>query len=167
MMTFDAVIGRLILMYLPDPAAVLRRLRGCVRPGGILAFHEMAVPLARSVPEGELYRRCIQWIIDLYARAGFGFDMGGKLFAAFAGAGLPVQQMILGGRMEGGPDSVVYEYLADTLRSLLPMMERLGIATAAEVDIDTLAARLRQEAVEHNASVMPPPMIGAWTRVCS
>src|SRR4051812_47055852 len=35
---FDAVIGRLVLMYLPDPVATLRRLKNCLRPGGILAF---------------------------------------------------------------------------------------------------------------------------------
>lgn len=38
--TFDAVIGRLVLMYLPDPAATLRRLAGFVRPGGLIAFQE-------------------------------------------------------------------------------------------------------------------------------
>lgn len=35
---FDAIIGRLILMYLPDPAATLRHLVGSLRPGGIVAF---------------------------------------------------------------------------------------------------------------------------------
>jgi len=163
--TFDAVVGRLILMYLPDPAATLRRLCSHVRTGGIVAFHEMAMPLARSVPEGDLFHRCIEWIVEVFAHAGFEVDMGGKLFATFAACGLPPPQMIVGGRMEGGADSPVYEYLAGTLRSLLPMMERYGVATAADVDIDTLAARLRLEAVGHNASVMPPPLIGAWTRI--
>ena len=163
--TFDAVVGRLILMYLPDPAATLRQLCSHVRPGGIVAFQEMAMPLARCVPEGELFRRCMGWLMDAFMRAGFEVDMGGKLFATFAACGLPPLHMIAGSRMEGGVDSPVYEYLASTLRSLLPMMERYGIATAADVDIETLAARLRLEAVSHNASVMPPPLIGAWTRL--
>jgi hypothetical protein len=136
-----------------------------VRPGGIVAFQEMAMPLARSVPEGELFRRCTEWIMDVFARAGFEADMGGKLFATFAACGLPLPQMITSSRMEGGPDSPVYAYLASTLRSLLPMMERYGVAHAADVDIETLAARLRLEAVGHNASVMPPPLVGAWTRI--
>jgi 2-polyprenyl-3-methyl-5-hydroxy-6-metoxy-1,4-benzoquinol methylase len=34
----DALIGRLILLYLPDPAPVLRGLAGRLRPGGIVAF---------------------------------------------------------------------------------------------------------------------------------
>jgi hypothetical protein len=44
-------------------------------------------------------------------------------------------------------------------------MERLGVASAAEVAIDSLAARLREEALAGNASIMPPPLIAAWTRV--
>src|SRR4029450_10803999 len=42
---FDAVIGRLALMYQPAPAATLRRLRRHLRGDGIIAFQEMAMPL--------------------------------------------------------------------------------------------------------------------------
>src|SRR5205807_4078372 len=34
--TFDALVGRLVLMYLPDPAATLVRLLKFVRPGGLV-----------------------------------------------------------------------------------------------------------------------------------
>ena len=37
---FDAVAGRYVLMYVPDPAELLRRLAGLIRPGGIVVFHE-------------------------------------------------------------------------------------------------------------------------------
>jgi ubiquinone/menaquinone biosynthesis C-methylase UbiE len=37
---FDASVGRFILMFLPDPASVLRSLTRLVRPGGVLAFQE-------------------------------------------------------------------------------------------------------------------------------
>src|SRR5437660_3114580 len=39
---FDAVVGRFILMFLPDPLAVLRSLTPLVRPGGVLAFHALS-----------------------------------------------------------------------------------------------------------------------------
>jgi ubiquinone/menaquinone biosynthesis C-methylase UbiE len=160
---FDAVIGRLVLMYLPDPAATLRRLRGHLRPGGIVAFQEMAMPLARSVPDGPQFRQCIRWIMETFARAGFELDMGSRLFATFVAAGLPAPQMIVAGRAEGGPHSPVYDYIASVLRSLLPVMERTGVATAAEVGVESVADCLRQEAVERNACIMPPPLIGAWS----
>lgn len=38
---FDAVIGRLVLLYLPDPAKTLQRLSSDLRPGGVMAFQEM------------------------------------------------------------------------------------------------------------------------------
>src|SRR5471032_1254249 len=38
---FDAAVGRFILMFLPDPAAVLRSLKQLVRPGGVVAFQEV------------------------------------------------------------------------------------------------------------------------------
>ncbi|RWK56898.1 hypothetical protein [Mesorhizobium sp.] len=61
-----------------------------------------------------------------------------------------------------GPDSPIYDYVAETLRSLLPMAEVVGAATAAEMRVDTLAERLRGEAVEQQMCIMLPPLVGAW-----
>jgi SAM-dependent methyltransferase len=90
---FDAVIGRLILMYLPDPAATLRRLRRQLCPGGIMAFQEMMMTMGRSIPEGPPFHQCVNWILDTFERAGIELDMGGKLFATFLAAGLPAPQI--------------------------------------------------------------------------
>jgi ubiquinone/menaquinone biosynthesis C-methylase UbiE len=40
---FDAAIGRCVLSRLPWPAAVLRDVVRLVRPGGVIAFHEVSV----------------------------------------------------------------------------------------------------------------------------
>jgi ubiquinone/menaquinone biosynthesis C-methylase UbiE len=162
---YDVVIGRLILMYLPDPAATLRRLAGFLRPGGIVAFQEMSMQFARSVPELRLFNQVLDWIIGAFVRTGFETDMGGKLFSTYLAAGLPTPQMISSARVEGGRESLGYEYIAQTVRSLIPAMERTGIATAAEIGIEDLADRLRDEAISHDACILFPPMIGAWTRV--
>ena len=123
------------------------------------------MPLARSVPAGAYFQQCTDWIMTAFTRAGGEIDMGGKLFATFGAAGLPTPQMIAASRVEGGPHSQVYDYLADVLRSLLPVIERTGMATLADVDIDGMAERLRQEAVAHNACIMLPPLVGAWARL--
>jgi len=162
--TFDAVIGRLVLMYLPDPAAALRRLLGFVVPGGLAVFHEMAMPMSRSVPEGPLFRRSIDWLRDTFRAAGFETDMGSKLAGTFVAAGLPQPQLTLGGIAGSGPDTPVHNYLVGTLRSLLPMGERFGVFTAAEADLDTLGERLLAEAESLGACMMPPPLVGAWAR---
>ncbi len=53
------------------------------------------------------------------------------------------------------------------LRSLLPLIERAGIATAAEIDIDTLAVRMHADAVAHERVMFLPRVVGAWTAVPS
>jgi trans-aconitate methyltransferase len=37
---FDAIIGRLVLEFVPDTAAAIKRLCMLLRPGGIMAFQE-------------------------------------------------------------------------------------------------------------------------------
>ena len=38
---FDALIGRLVLMYMADPADALKQLTARLRPGAIVAFQEV------------------------------------------------------------------------------------------------------------------------------
>jgi ubiquinone/menaquinone biosynthesis C-methylase UbiE len=162
--TFDALVGRFVLMYLPDPSATLAHLRRFVRPGGVVVFQEMEMSLARSVPPSRLFKTCLDWVRETFRRAGFETDMGSRLFSTYQQAGLPHPEMNLEGRFEGGAGSVVYDLTAQTVRSLMPLMERLGVATPAEVDIDTLAARLEEETCGAGGVNMPPPVIGAWAR---
>ena len=103
-------------------------------------------------------------IVQTFARAGLDHRTGLKLPRIFRGAGLPAPQTLQGARVESGPDSAVYAYVAQVTRTLLPLMERTGMAAAAEVGLDTLAARLREEIVAADATVVPPPLIGAWAR---
>lgn len=58
-----------------------------------------------------------------------------------------------------------YEDMVKVLRSLLPLIERSGIAKAAEIDIDTLAARLRDDAVANHRVTFLSRVVGAWTRL--
>jgi ubiquinone/menaquinone biosynthesis C-methylase UbiE len=163
----DAIVGRAILMYLPDPAGVLRRLAEQLRPGGLLVFQEMNLSTTRSLPEAPLYSACTQWGRETVRRAGFEIDMGSKLYPTFRRAGLPGPQMLLSARVEAGPDSAGYEYVVQTVRSLLPMMERFGVVSAEVVGIDTLAARLRDEVVTMEGIIQLPALIGAWARMPS
>jgi SAM-dependent methyltransferase len=40
-LSFDAVVGRFVLLYQRDPADVLRKVTRFLRPSGIVAFHEI------------------------------------------------------------------------------------------------------------------------------
>jgi hypothetical protein len=89
--------------------------------------------------------------------------MGMKLHSAFVAAGLGAPKMRLEGVVGAGPNFVGYAMLAHVVRSLLPLIEKSGIATPREVAIDTLAGRLRDECVKNNAVVVIPELISAWT----
>jgi len=161
----DAVVGRLILMYLREPASILGRFVRYVRPGGLIVFQELVLSMCRSEPSCPLVEKCRGWIHDTFVRAGADVDMGWKLFATFRRAGLPSPEMLLGSPVAAGPDSPMYRHIAETVRSLLPMMEHYGVASAEEVMVDNLADRLRVEMTATGTVCATPCLIGAWTRI--
>lgn len=162
---FDAIIGRLVLMYLPDPAAVLRRLRHCLRQGGIMAFQEIDISQVSQVPASTLFGNVTGWINVAFRAGGTELDMGSKLLATFLRAGVPRPTMIAAARVESGPQSPAYEYATAILRSLLPLIERSGIATAEQIGIETLADRLRHDAVANDRVTFLPRLVSAWSRL--
>ena len=111
-------------------------------------------------PRGEM-----SWMVhDTFVQAGADVEMGWKLFAIFQRAGLPSPEMFLGSPVGAGPDSPMYKYIAETVRSLLPMMELYRVASAQEVMVDNLADRLRIEMTAAGTICATPCLIGAWTR---
>ncbi len=163
--TFDAIIGRLILLYLPQPAAILSRLKSKLRRGGIVVFQEIDSSAAMQTPPSDIFAKVNGWIFGAYEATGAERDMGGKMARAFVEAGLPRPSMIGTTPVESGPDSSYYEFLTDMLRSLMPVVEAAGLASAAEIDIDTLTERLRRDAVENERTLYPPRIVTAWTRL--
>jgi SAM-dependent methyltransferase len=163
---FDAAVGRWILMYLPDPAAMLRHLATRVRTGGIVAFHENDFTYPPAVfPPTELWGQMQRWMIPKPgSESRAEMRMGTKLFASYLDAGLPAPHLIVEAPVGGGSDWPGYDYTVETLRSLMPMLQQTNAVDPAEVQIDTLAERLRREVVEHRAVQMLPIMFGAWAR---
>jgi ubiquinone/menaquinone biosynthesis C-methylase UbiE len=151
----DAVVGRCVLFFAPDPAALVRRLTGQVRDGGIVAFQEPAnATLApMSLPPSQLLEQLWAWILETYRRAGMDLYMGLRLRSIFAEAGLPAPAMHLDAAAGGGPDWPGYEYMARLIRTILPLITKLGVATEDDVEIDTLADRLQAEIGDNGAAV--------------
>jgi hypothetical protein len=117
------------------------------------------------VPASELFTQTRSWLLEAFVAAGAEVEMGTKLYATFLRAGLAPPTMIAVTPVECGPDTRGYEYMVGVLRSLLPLIERAGIATAAEVGIETRAARLRDDAVANARVAFLPRVVGAWTNV--
>ena len=70
--------------------------------------------------------------------------------------------MIAHARIGTAADHATFYQLAGITRTLLPVMEKNGIATAAEVDIDTLAERLQRAVQTADATIVAPLFVGAW-----
>ncbi|RKG79945.1 class I SAM-dependent methyltransferase [Corallococcus terminator] len=160
---FDAVVGRLVLMYQPDPVAFVRRMAEHLRPGGVLALHELELAATGLThPELPLFHRLWGWMLPTCERVGIHVHMGLELVPTLRQAGLAVEDGVVNGRLGTTPDADPTEALVETVRSLVPHMERLGVATAAEVDIDTLAARLTAELRASGSILVPSLMVGVW-----
>ena len=160
---FDATIGRFILLHVADPVGVLKRLTRFLNPGGAVAFLEMDIDLAGAFPQLPLLSQCIEWITATYRRVGVEPNMGSGLYAAFRASGLD-PRLAATQRIESGANSIAYEFAAQTIASLIPTLEKLGVATPAEIDIDTLAARLRDSAVAGDHCIFMPRLVGAWAK---
>jgi SAM-dependent methyltransferase len=163
---FDAAVGRLVLMYNPDIVAALRAARKRVTPGGIVAFQEADFTFfCHSVPSTPLVTSVHDWISGAFAAGGSDPHVGFKLPQLFTRAGLPRPHLQFNAYMGSGHEFRGYEFAAATVRSLLPIIERSGIATAAEIGIDTLADRLRAEATAADTTFTTVSLIAAWTRL--
>ena len=146
------MIGRLVLLYLGDQVGGIKAFRNYLKPGGLVYFQEFCVPGVRSVPPVQTYQEARHYSEESFARAKITLYTGMHLTRLFGEAGLPAPSMLGMSRVESGPDSPAYEYMAQTVRSLLPLIEKTGVATAAEIQIDTLASRMREETLASNAT---------------
>lgn len=163
---FDAVIGRYVLQFQKQPALMLRKLARHAKSGGLVVFHELDWNGLSSFPPVPTFDRCCRWGLETLRRHGTETRMGSKLHATFVEAGLSAPSMrleaLLGGGMNG---AAVVRLMADLTATLLPEMQRLGIATAHEVDIDTLFDRMTRESAAGASLLIGHFQIGAWSRV--
>ena len=107
---FDAVVGRLVLLYMANPAEGLAGVSARVRSGGLVAFQELDMDRnvrARTFPADEdaLWNQTGQAIVETFARSGVHARMGRKLMQTFLDAGLPEPRFMDEAAIGGGPDT--------------------------------------------------------------
>jgi SAM-dependent methyltransferase len=165
---FDAVVGRLILMYLPDPVAAVRRFAAHVVPGGVVAFQEYQLdfPAGLSLLEPvPLWEQGLGWLRETFRQAGAATGMGLDLCRVFVEAGLGAPEMTMETPLATAADTRSSSVFANVLRSLLPLAERFGVASGEEMAVDTLAERVHAQIVARGAVVAWPALVSAWARI--
>jgi len=163
---FDAVVGRYVVMFQSDHAALLRKLRAHLAPGGVMVFHEPDWYGVQTLPPVPTYDRCCGWIQEMLVRTGANRHMGSGLHAAFVAAGLPAPTLRMQAQIGVG-ESAAHELglVADIVATILPGLEAAGITSAAEAQVDSLLDRMRAEAAATSSLVVGRWEVGAWARV--
>jgi ubiquinone/menaquinone biosynthesis C-methylase UbiE len=161
---FDAIVGRAVLMYRLNPVDDLKALLSYLRPGGLVIFQETDLMTGKTVPPAPVVTQVRDWMREAFASAGIEMEMGHKLYQTFKAAGLPAPQMEIDGFI-GGVEDIAPTLLANVVRSLIPQIEAMGVASADEIQIDTLEDRIRADLARTGGVMSTPLLIGAWSRL--
>jgi ubiquinone/menaquinone biosynthesis C-methylase UbiE len=161
---FDAVVGRLILFHMADPLGVLRHHTAALRPGGLLLALDFDLRASRAEPAVPLIDEALGWVDAVFRQAGASPAIGTRLAWLLAEAGLAdVQGFGIQGYLAPG-DRRGPALLSGVVRTLAPQIVAAGIATAQQIGIDTLEARIADAVRSAGAVVLPPTLAGAWGR---
>ena len=102
-LTFDALIGRFILMFLADPTDTLARMIDRLEPEGVVAFVETDLEVARSIPAVPRVETALEWIRETFRRAGINPDLGPRLWCLFRDAGLDEPRLVVRQKLHPAP----------------------------------------------------------------
>jgi SAM-dependent methyltransferase len=162
---YDAVIGRHILIHTKDALEVLRKAVDMVGNGGLIAFQEYDLsyfPL--GYPDLPLMAHVIEQIVEFFRRAVPKPNIGTQLFYLMQEAGLAPPECRAEAIIDGGPHSPIYEWLAETVISLSPKFQAVGMKPFAHTDGPILTKQLREEALEKRSVILGPMIVGAFAR---
>lgn len=144
---FDAIVGRRVLMYLPDAARTVARLVALARPDGIVAFQEHArAGLPAGLGDLPFHRQLYNWNWRTVAAEGGDVTLAFRLAELMRDTGLIVEEA-RGEAILLHPDQP--SFLPTLTQVMLPRIVERGVASLRQIDPDTLAQRI---ADEHRAS---------------
>ena len=163
MKPFDAIVGRLVLEFLPDPAAAISRLSGLLRPGGIMAFQEPSWKIWLTLHVAP-------------AAAGGGHDAGSRhvcrrgrehrngtaALQGFKAANLTSPQLRVDLPIGDSPE--FRDLLYDLLLAVWPRAEALQLPLEELGDPETLASRLNDELDANKSFASFVGLVGAFAR---
>ena len=158
--TFDAIVGRRVLVYQADTVSAVTELAKHLRPGGTMIFQEHDTTMApASVDSFELHRKAQSWIQHMIALEGADLHIGFNLHSIFTKAGLNVESVRAECLIQT-PDAPYN--LGYIVKACLPRIIALGVATPEEIGIETLQQRLDDERNQSKSIYIGDVIFGAW-----
>jgi len=162
---FDAVVGRHILIHSKSPLALLRDCAALLHERGLAVFNEYDFSVVHHPwPPAPLQRQVMDVFDRFFARVTCS-NMGSRLPTLLTEAGFERPDCRAEYPISSGSDSVYYEWVTESFRSIYPRAVAQGIIGEEEFELDTLELRLRQEATAGNSCFPAPAMIGAFARL--
>ena len=159
---FDAIVGRRVLMYLPEPMRVIAELSALLKVGGLMIFQEHDSTMSPgSVVPMPLHKQVNKWIWDTVEREGGNIQIGFDLWSLLSQNGLVVEKVRAEAVVQT-PDAPFQ--MAPIVRAMLNRIIEKGVATKDEIDINTLEYRLAEEREKSKTTYIREMVFCAWAR---
>jgi len=162
---FDAIVGRLVLEFLPDPSAIISRLSGLLRSGGILALQEPTWKLWLAYTSHLPLRMAVTTLIhDTFLAAGVNTEMALPIYRGLTAANLTSPQLRVDLPIGDSPEfrSLLY----DLLEAVWTRAQAFRLPLEGVGDRATLASRLNEELDINRSFAAFVGLVGAFARKC-
>jgi len=160
---FDAIVGRLVLQFVPQPIETLRALAYVLQAGGVMIFQESNwEALLSQVVHLPLRRTCCELIYESFKRSNANLDMGSVFLRGFQEIGFPNPHMRLD--VPIGVDPETRRWVYDLVCTLYPRFVQHELAVRALGDLATLSERLESELTCHSSYAACIGLTGVWAR---
>jgi hypothetical protein len=163
---FDCVVGRFVLMYQSDPIEFLRAAARFVRPGGVIALHELDFASNfSSCPPVWAWNTLGSMIMVAFRDALPHYDSANQMIGCFADAGLPTPELFRETPVGGGEQSPLYAWVEKTLRSVWPQLVDMGVATGECFPADMTMEKVKTAIVRARSQIKGPAQVCAWVKI--
>jgi SAM-dependent methyltransferase len=160
---FDAIIGRLVLEFVPDTAAAIKRLCMLLRQGGIMAFQEPSWRIWLAYTAHLPLRSTVTTLIHkVFVTAGVNTEMELPIYGAFLAAGLSCAEMRI--ELPLGDSPEFRSLLHDLLLAVWNRAEDFRLPLDRLGDPKTLASRLDIELDARKSCASFVGLVGASAR---
>ena len=129
--SFDLVFARWVFSFLPDPAAVVRRLAPALAPGGLLAVQDYNHEGISLFPGSEGFRAVVRATRELYARSRGDTWIAARMPGIMRAAGLQVRE-VRPTVICGGPGSPAFRWAGAFFPHFSGKMLAEGLLSPAE-----------------------------------
>ncbi|MEJ7542097.1 methyltransferase domain-containing protein [Staphylococcus intermedius] len=157
---FDVIVGRRILMYLPDVPQSLAILKEHLKPQGIMCFQESDAINggvgAAALPE---HQQAIQRVWSTVQQEGGDIHIGQKLYNLFLQTGM-TEIHVNAEAMIQTSDNNDLQWLTEMM---LPRMRKHGVVSE-EFSLEAWKQQMQQEAKSHDAAFIRDMAYGVYGR---